>query len=127
MPVNDLLVGLCGMTIILVIALGGWIFGSEYYLFVPDASLRWGLDGPTAPPTTFGFIIFLMAVPAALFLISRRSATVFFTALPLLAILGIPVGILLYEWTPGLAHYLLTVALCGMAVFLWSNDNFHDD
>ncbi len=127
MPVKDIVVGLCGILTVLVVALGGWLFGSEYYLFIPDVRFRRRRGGPTVPPTSFGFVVFLIIAGMVIFLLSRRIAAIYFTVLPFLAILGIPLGILLYEWTPGWAHYLLTAALCGLALLLWSNDNFHDD
>ena len=119
MPVKDLILGLCGILLVLFAAFAGWIFRSEYYLFLPVFRRRNFRNGSTVPPTSFGSVVSLIAIALVIFLFSRRIASVFFTALPVVALLGIPIGILVYGWTPGWAHYLLTLALCGMAMFLW--------
>ena len=125
MPVRDVIVAISLLTATLLVAFIGDALGSEYYLFLGEGRrFRRGLQ---EPPTSPWHVAFLVIIPMGLFVLSRRYAAIILSILPILAMLGLPAGTLFFEWTPGIAHYLLILCLGGTAVFIWSRDHLHED
>ena len=120
MPIRDLIVALSLMVGVLLIAFVGNAVGSEYYLFLPSRGLH-------TPPTSPWFLAIPIFISVGVFFLSRRYAAIIIAVLPLMAFLGIPAGALFFDWTPGIAQYLLILCLGGLAMFIWSHDHLHED
>jgi hypothetical protein len=102
---------------VLVIAFVGDAFGSEYYFFMPG-------KGPNAlnePPSSPKTVVFAVASSVVFFFVSPRNRWLGFAIWPIFAILGLPIGILCFGWTPGAAQYLLILCMIVLAVLVWSN------
>ncbi len=122
MPIRDLILAVLLVCTVLVVAFVASAIGSEYYLFFPGR--RSGLQEPPTSPWLVGMLV---AVPIGEFFVSRRYAAIFVAVLPILAILGLPVGILFFDWTPGIAQYLLIICLGALAAFVWTHDDLNVD
>ena len=125
MPVRDLVIAVSLFSFALLVAFIGDAVGSEYYFFLGEGRrFRRGLQ---EPPTSPWQVALLIVVPLGVFFLSRRYAAILLAILPILAILGLPAGILFFEWTPGIAHYLLILSLGGAATYIWSRDHLNED
>lgn len=123
MPVRDLITAVLLLLFVLVVAFVAEAIGSEFYLFVPPVR-RMKLE---QPPTSPWALVVLFAIAIILFCVLRRHAAILISSVLLLAILGIPTGILIYSWTPGIAQYVLIVALGALVAFIWTHEDFHQD
>jgi len=124
MPVRDLIVAACLIAGIVAIAFGASALESEYYLFLPGGPRSRGLH---EPPTSPWLVLILLALPIGVFFFSRRYAAGIITILPILALLGWAVGTLFFDWTPGMAQYLIIFGFGLLAIFVWSRDSLNED
>lgn len=122
MPLRDVIIALALVGTIVLVAFIGEATGSEFFLWLP---VRRRL--PATPPSSPWRITMVMMIVVGVFFLSRRIATFFLTGFSIAMIVSLPIGILIYEWTPGWAHYVLMVAMGSLAVFAWSNDSLHED
>lgn len=123
MPVRDLIVAVLLLVFVLVVAFVAEAMGSEFYLFIPPFR-RMKLQ---EPPTSPWALVVLFAIAVIVFCVYRRHAAILISSVLGLAILGIPTGILIYSWTPGIAQYALIVALGALVAFIWTHEDFYQD
>lgn len=123
MPLRDLIVAVLLMLIVVAVAFVSDALGSEFYVFVPSRSQAKFSHPPTSPMA----LVVLFAIAIIVFCFLRRYAAVLVTGVLALAILGIPAGILIYEWTPGVAQYVLIAALGALVAFIWTHEDLHQD
>lgn len=122
MPVRHLaILGILNFLVLLVAFVGSWL-GSEYYFFLP--SRRSGLQPPPSHPA---IVLILVAIPSIVFWFSRRHAAVIYSVTAFLCLLGPLGGNFFFNWTPGIAQFLLIAAMGSVAVFVWSKDSLSED
>ncbi len=128
MPVRDLVFALSLILLVVSVAFVATAVGSEFYLFLPVGRHgRARRHGMGFPPTSVWILLTLVVVPVVIFFLSRRYSAIMFAVLPVLALLGLPVGMMVFEWTPGIAQYVLIVLLGVLAAFVWSHEDLHED
>jgi hypothetical protein len=114
-----------GMILLVIgIAFVADVLGSEFYLFLP--SLRRFRPLPT-PPTPAWSVPVIYAVCVGIFFLSRRFAAVMIAGVSAMFFLGLPVGTVIFEWTPGVAQYLLILTSGAVAIFVWAHEDLHED
>jgi uncharacterized membrane protein len=122
MPIHVPAIAILLALLVIAIALTGHAVGSEFYVLIPGR-----YRGLNEPPTSPWIIVLLVGLAAGMFFFSKRYAAVILAALPLLVLLGLPAGIFLFDWTPGITQYLLVLGLGGLATYVWSHDCLNED
>jgi len=123
MLIRDLIIVVALLACVVLTAMIGPALGSEYYLFLPSRRYHRLHDIPTHPVIvllTFGVIV-------GSFFLSRRFAAILLTGVSVLFAVSLPMAVLVFEWSPGIAQYVLIVSSAALTIYVWTHEDLHED
>jgi hypothetical protein len=123
MLIRDLIAVVALLASVVLTATIGPALGSEYFLFIPARRYHRWHDIPTHPVV----VLAIFSIIVGSFFLSRRFAAIFLTGVSVLFAASLPMAILVFEWSPGIAQYVLIITSAALTIYVWTHEELHED